>query len=65
DRFLVFSLFQGKLLSAGGFLLDFAALLALAYCAYRLTLARKMTSQYPWLYEQVGPFTWRQRNAER
>jgi len=31
--------------------------------AYRLTLARRMTVQYPWLYERTGIFTWRNRKS--
>ena len=30
-----------------------------ALLAFRLTLARKMPAQYPWLYERAGPFHWR------
>jgi hypothetical protein len=29
--------------------------------AHRLTLARKMASQYPWIYERAGLLGWRER----
>ena len=32
--------------------------------AYRLTLARKMPLQYPWLYERRGLFGWREKRAD-
>ncbi|MCG8690358.1 MAG: hypothetical protein MI806_04025 [Minwuiales bacterium] len=62
DRFLHFSLFGGDLLSVSGFLIDTAVLIVLSLIAYRATLARKMASQYPWIYERSGPFSWRQRS---
>ncbi len=37
-----------------------AFLIAVAVTAYRATQAHKMVTQYPWLYERAGPFSWRQ-----
>ena len=37
-----------------------AVLLGIAFVAYRATQAYKMVTQYPWLYERTGPFSWRQ-----
>jgi branched-chain amino acid transport system ATP-binding protein len=39
-----------------------AALVAIGLFAYRLNRARKMVSQYPWLYERAGLFRWRDRH---
>ena len=61
DRFLTWGLFEGELWSISGYLIDTLVLLAICLTAFRLTRARKMTSQYPWLYERTGPFTWRER----
>jgi hypothetical protein len=36
-----------------------ALLLGIAGVAYRATQAHKMVTQYPWLYERAGPFSWR------
>ena len=58
DRFLVFSLFEGELLSLTGYLVDAAVLVAIGLVAYRLAQARMMVSQYPWLYRRSGPFGW-------
>jgi hypothetical protein len=62
DRFVTFALFEGELLSLSGYVVDTAVLMVIASLAYRLTRARKMVSQYPWLYERAGLFTWRDKN---
>lgn len=59
DRFLVFALFQGELFLASGYLIDTLLLVLITVLAYRVTRARQMVSQYPWLYERNGPFGWR------
>jgi hypothetical protein len=61
DRFLTFALFEGELLSLSGYLVDSAVLVAVALLGYRLSLARRMVRQYPWLYERSGPFGWRRK----
>jgi hypothetical protein len=61
DRFLLFALFHGELLSASGYALAAAILLLIAVIAYRASRAQLMVRQYPWLYEPVGPFSWRER----
>jgi hypothetical protein len=63
DRFLCFALFGGTLLSLPGFLVDGMVLLGVTLAAWRLTRARRMALQYPWLYERTGPFTWRERGV--
>jgi hypothetical protein len=63
DRFLVFALFQGPLLSFVGYLIDTAIVLALALAAYQATRAYRMVTQYPWLYERTGVFGWRERRS--
>jgi hypothetical protein len=44
-----------------GYLIDTAVIMAVAISAYRLTLARRVTAQYPWLYQRTGPFSWREK----
>lgn len=63
DRFLVFALFGGELLSVTGFLIDLVILGAIALAAHRFTRARKMVAQYPWRYAPAGPFGWREKTA--
>ena len=64
DRFLTWGLFEPEkpevLFLLSGYLIDTAVLFVYAIVAYRLTQVRKMVSQYPWLYERVGPFAWRE-----
>ncbi len=60
-RFLIFALFDGELLSLTGYAASTALLLAIGVFAYRLTRARRMVHQYPWLYERSGLFGWRRR----
>jgi len=43
------------------YLIDTATLAAITALAWRLARARKMVSQYPWLYERAGPLSWRDR----
>lgn len=64
DRFLTFALFDGELLSASGYLIDTGVLTIIALVAYRLTLAHKIVSQYPWLYEASGLFSWRKKSEK-
>jgi hypothetical protein len=61
DRFLLYALFGGELLSATGYATAAALLLVLCFAAFRLTLVRLMLRQYPWLYEKAGPLAWRAR----
>ncbi|UCH73593.1 MAG: hypothetical protein JSU82_14815 [Rhodospirillales bacterium] len=63
DRFLIFALFEGELLSLAGFALDGAVLVVIALAGHRITLAAQMVKQYPWLYERRGLLSWRPRNA--
>ena len=61
DRFFSHFLFQGELLSIGGFVATAAVLLGICLLAYQITRAHRMTAQYPWLYERQGLFGWRDR----
>jgi hypothetical protein len=59
DRFLVYALFEGELLSLSGFLIHFAVIAGLALLAWRITAVRKMATQYPWRYERTSLFAYR------
>jgi branched-chain amino acid transport system ATP-binding protein len=63
NRFFAGSLFQQSYLSLVGFAVDVVVLIAIALVAYRLTQARKMVAQYPWIYERAGLFSWREKTA--
>ncbi len=61
DRFLIYALFGGELLSASGFIAHTLILLAIALASHQATKAGRMVSQYPWIYERVLFFGWRRR----
>ncbi len=61
-RFLHYALFKAHILAIESYLADAVFLLAAASVAYRMTRARQMARQYPWLYERTGSFTWRDRS---
>jgi branched-chain amino acid transport system ATP-binding protein len=61
DRFLVFALFQGELLSPTGYLADVLLFILMAVVAFKVVRARQMVRQYPWLYEFGSLKGWRDR----
>jgi hypothetical protein len=61
-RFFDYALADGELWSIGGFLLGWLVQFALAGFAYRLTRARQMVRQYPWLYQRKGLLGWEERH---
>ncbi|HLJ62483.1 MAG TPA: hypothetical protein VKT70_00130 [Stellaceae bacterium] len=62
DRFLLYALFGEALTSLARFVVAASIMLLYAFIAYRVTLARQMVRQYPWLYRAAGPFGWRDKN---
>jgi hypothetical protein len=60
-RFLHFALYQAQLSSLQYFITHGILLVGAALLGYRLTRVTQMVSQYPWLYERVGPFQWRDK----
>jgi hypothetical protein len=64
DRFLVYALFGGELLSLSGFLIDFAVITAMALAAHRLTAVHKMVAQYPWRYERASLWSYREKPGQ-
>lgn len=63
DRFLDGALFKGEWFSLERYILDAAVIIAIALLGYRITQARQMVSQYPWLYERSGLLSWRSRGV--
>ena len=62
-RFFHYALFNGALLSPYYYLVTYAVLLAAASLGYRSMRTMQMVTQYRWLYERTGPFTWRPRQG--
>lgn len=65
NRFLAGALFHGDWFSLTQYVIDAAVIVVIALFAYRVTRARQMITQYPWLYEKAGLMTWRDREATR
>jgi hypothetical protein len=64
-RFVHFALFDAELLSLPSYLADTLYLVVVGSIAWRLTRTNQMVRQYAWLYERSGPFTWRERTAQK
>lgn len=62
-RFIHFALFEGTLLSPYYYAIDYAFIILFALASYRFTRAKQMTTQYRWLYERDGSFSWKDRSA--
>ena len=60
-HFLDCALFGGSWGNWVHYLLNVVVLVAIASFAYRVTLARKMVAQYPWMYERAGLLSWREK----
>jgi hypothetical protein len=62
DRFLIFALFGGDLLSLWGLILHFLVLAALGLVSWQVTRVSRMVAQYPWRYERASPFSYREKS---
>ncbi len=60
-RFVHFALFEATLIAPVSYAADTLYLLILAALAWRMTRTTQMATQYYWLFERTGPFTWRAR----
>ncbi|NKB21162.1 MAG: hypothetical protein GKS01_11750 [Alphaproteobacteria bacterium] len=59
DRFFVYALFKGQLLSASGYVMDSCVIMLIAFLGYRITRVSIMVRQYPWLYCRKGLLGWK------
>jgi Domain of unknown function (DUF6867) len=62
-RFGHFALFEADLLAPLSYAADTAFLLCVGCLGWRVTRTSQMVTQYPWLYERTGPFTWRPKTG--
>jgi hypothetical protein len=56
DRFLIFALFEGRLLDLWGFVLHYALFVVLGLAAWRVARVNKFVRQYPWRYRRISVF---------
>ncbi|GAB4352288.1 MAG: hypothetical protein Kow006_16860 [Gammaproteobacteria bacterium] len=61
SRFLIFALFEGRLLSLSGFVIDALILNLYGLIAFRINRVKTLVKQYPWLYERTSPWSFRER----
>jgi len=62
NRFFVYALFDGPLISLAAFVFDTAVITAMALIAYRISRVSKIVRQYPWLYERSNVFGYRRKH---
>ncbi len=62
-RFIHFALFHGTLLSLHYYVVDAVVIVTIGSLGFRYRRTHQMTTQYHWLYERTGPFTWRDRDV--
>ena len=60
-RFIHHALYGGTMFSLQYYVVDTIILFIFGWIAYRFTRAGQMATQYGWLYERTGPFSWRPR----
>ena len=60
-RFMHFALAGETLVAVVPFLADYVLLCVLGGLGFRVTRARQISRQYPWLFRRTGPLTWRRR----
>jgi len=63
-RFVHFALFGATLLSPPSYAVDTIYLLIVGALAWRTMRAAQMATQYYWLFERAGPFSWRAREPD-
>ena len=61
DRFLVFALFEGELLSLFQYIGDTCPILFIGLLAYRLYFVSMLVNQYPWIYRRTTWVTYANR----
>lgn len=62
-RFIHFALFQATLLTLHYYVIDTIVLMGFGFAGWRFNRARQMTTQYRWLFERTGPFSWKPRQG--
>ena len=61
DRFLLFALFEQELLSLIMFFIDFTTLSLISLISYRIAKISYMVNQYPWKYQKIGFFSYKNK----
>jgi Domain of unknown function (DUF6867) len=62
-RFIHHAMFGGTMFSLRFYVVDTVVLFFFGFVSFRYRRAWQMATQYYWLYERSGPFTWRSRQT--
>jgi uncharacterized membrane protein SirB2 len=62
-RFVHHALFNGTMFSLQYYVVDTVILLVIAVLGFRHTRAKQMSEKYYWLYDKVGPFSWKKKSV--
>ncbi len=63
DRFMIYALFDGELLSLSRFIVDSVTLTIIGLVSWRYNQVRMMVKQYPWLYRRASWFHWVEQDS--
>ena len=58
-RFIHHAMFDGTMFSLRYYVVDTIILMIIGFASFRYRRTWQMATQYYWLYERTGPFTWR------
>ena len=62
DRFFVYALFEGSLMSVSGYILDTLVVMGIGIFSYRIVHVSVVVRQYPWLFDRSSLFSYRSRH---
>jgi hypothetical protein len=60
-RFIHHAMFDGTMFSLHYYVVDAIVVTIIGFVSFRFQRTWQMATQYYWLYERTGPFTWRSR----
>ena len=62
DRFFVYALFEGSLVSVSGYMFDTLVVMGIGILSYRIVHVSVVVRQYPWLFDRSSLFSYRSRH---
>ena len=62
DRFFVYALFEGSLVSVSGYMFDTLVVMGIGIFSYRIVHVSVVVRQYPWLFDRSSLFSYRSRH---
>ena len=62
DRFFVYALFEGSLVSVSGYMFDTLVVMGIGILSYRIVHVSVVVRQYPWLFDRSSLFRYRSRH---